>query len=239
MCTGIAKIGPPGIRSRKLGISLAKDIHHAYIEKIIKSVSLFESIAVFSFILFRIFQIDRLVRHIEISTKNHRFMRLELRKKIPHCSIPFLSVNKPRKIIFGIWNIGIHEIKIRKFECQCTSFIVCFRADTIHDGERRDFGKNSRTRVARTVCRIIDTHISKGLNFGSFFEYLFWFCLNLLETDNIRIQPLQNLRKSFFHHRSESIHIPRKEFKHKREKLIRLIMLITLNYNFVKSCKSG
>lgn len=74
--SSISEIGPPSVGSFEARISLTEDINESDIHKCIKSSSLFERESVFTLILFRIFEVYRLVCNIEISTKYHWFVDL-------------------------------------------------------------------------------------------------------------------------------------------------------------------
>lgn len=157
----ISKIGPPSVGSFEARISLTEDVDESDIHKRIESSSLFESISVFSFILFRVFEVYRLVCDIEISTKYHWFVYLEFVEKYTHSSIPFLSIFEAREVVLGIGNIGIHKIEILEFESKCASFIISFCPDTIHDSKWCDFREHGSTRIAWSLRRIKYTLISE------------------------------------------------------------------------------
>lgn len=74
--SGIIEIGPPGVRSCEVRISLAEYIDKSDIHKRIKPSPLFESVSMFPLILFWILEVYRLVCDIEISAKYHRFVNL-------------------------------------------------------------------------------------------------------------------------------------------------------------------
>ena len=157
----ISEIGPPSIDSLEARISLAEDIDESDIHKRIKPSSLFESESVLTLILFRVFEVYRLVCDIEITAKYHRFVYLEFVEKHTHGSIPFLTVFEAREVVLGIGNVGIHEIEILKFESERTAFIISFCPDTIHDSEWCDFREYGSSRISWSLRRIKYTLISE------------------------------------------------------------------------------
>jgi hypothetical protein len=162
-----------------------------------------------SFILLRIFEVYGLMCDIQVSTEDHRFMLLKLGEKSTHCSVPFLTIRQSCEVILGIRDIRIDVVEILEFESECTTFIVSFRANTIHHGKWWDFREYGGARISWTLRGIEDALVSHRLDDIGLCDNLLRFGFDLLKTNNIRIQFLKNLRESFFHHSSDSVYVPR------------------------------
>lgn len=150
---------PPGIGSLQSGIALAEYVDESDIQESVESMALLQGKSMLPFVLFRMFEIDRLMGDIEISTQDDRFMRLKFCDKIPHRLIPYLPIGQTREVFLGIGDIGRDVVEILELEGERSSLVIRFRSDAVHNREGWDFGQDGGAGISGTVRAIEDTAI--------------------------------------------------------------------------------
>ncbi len=85
---------------------------------------------------FCIFQIDLLMRDIQIPANNNRFYGVQLLKIASEPILPFQSVRQSRQIALGIGRIDIHQIKGVKLQRDDSPFLLLLLLQYVMDRER-------------------------------------------------------------------------------------------------------
>ena len=157
---------------------------------------------------FRIFQVNLLVRHIQVAAHNHRFLGIKSLQVGAKIVLPRHAVVEAAQTVLTVGRVASHEVEIRHFERDHTSLVVVLiNAQAVGHAQRSVLGENRRSAVAFLVGIVpvrliaVESQIElTGLH------------LRFLQTEEIGIERSKDFGETFAHHRAKSVHIPRNEF---------------------------
>ena len=144
------------------------------------------------------------MRHIHITTADHRLLFLQFQKIGQKIPFPFHSVFQAAQFALGIRRIYRNKIKFFKFKCDHTAFfVVRFYPDSIYYRQWLFLCKYGCAGIPSAVRIIPVLVIPRKLQLN-----LSLLAFRLLQTENICIQLLKSILKALCNTGSDSIYIP-------------------------------
>ena len=96
-----------------------------------------------------IFQVNLLVRHIQVAAHNHRFLGIKPLQVDAKIVLPRHAVVEAAQTVLTVGRVASHEVEIRHLKRNHTSFVVVLvNAQAVGHAQRSVLGENRRTAVA-------------------------------------------------------------------------------------------
>ena len=153
----------------------------------------------------RILQVNFLMRHIQITAENNRFLLLQLLHIGKKSIFPGHPVIQTLQLLLRIRHIFGDQIIFRIFQCDHTAFVVMLRdSKAIAHGKRLLLYKDSRSGIAFFLRVVPVLVVSRKIHLNlSLLE------LRLLKAERVRILLLQKLiERSLSHTGAQSVYVP-------------------------------
>ena len=184
----------------------------------------------------RVFQVDFLMSHVEVAAKNHRLFGIELLEVGSKVVFPLHAIVESAQFVLRVRHIGGHQIEVGHLKRDYASLVVVkVDADAIAHAQRCVAGEDCRARIAFFVgivpIRLIALEVQvklSGLHFG------------FLKAEEVGIELLECVLKSFSHTGTKPVHVPRYEFHNCYVKNVFVINNgLTFHRLWRRNCKSN
>lgn len=153
----------------------------------------------------RVFEVDFLVRHVEVAAGHYGLLGIELEKIGAEVVVPFHAVVKAAEPVLRVRSIDVHQEEILQFNGDDTPFVVMsVDAHAESDRERRGTQEDSRARVALLVCIVPERPVTIKADTD-----LPRLQLGFLQTDNVGIKARKGFLKTFLATGTQTVDVPR------------------------------
>ena len=204
LLTRLEAVRPPGILDL-FGIQHTPRIHEAGPKPIGKLAALLIRETGIAAVRSRILQVNLLMRHIEVATNNDTLLLRQAADISAEIIIPTHPVIQTAQLLLGIRNIHADQIEVIHFQCNNPSLMVMLiNPDTVSDRQRFQTGEHGRPGITLLVSVIPVGPVALELKIQ-----LPLLHLGLLNAEEIRIQRLENILKTFAYTGPQAIDIPR------------------------------
>ena len=144
--TRLAKIRPPCIDARLVGVERTERVGEARYEKLRHLLAFLVGEACILAVRLGILEVDFRMRDVEIAADNDGLLRVERQEVGAKRLFPLHAVGEALKAALRIRRVDRHEVEFIELQRDDPSFvIVLFDADPIADGKRLDAAEDSRS----------------------------------------------------------------------------------------------
>ena len=155
-----------------------------------------------------VFQVNVLMRHIQISAKNDRLFGVKLLQVAAQVILPLHTVVDARQLVLGVGYIEVDEVEIRVFQRDGAALMVMdILVQAVPHAERRCFGPDRRAGVALFIGAVDVLGVALGRKVG-----LPGLHFRLLNAEKVRVQRAEHILKAFFKAGAQTVDIPADEF---------------------------
>lgn len=105
-------VGPEGVGVLLFGVELAEAVGKACLEQLAEALPLLGGEAGILFIALWVFQVDLLVRDVEVAAQHHRLLDVELTQVHAKVLIPGLAVVQSHEASARVWYVRCHQVEV-------------------------------------------------------------------------------------------------------------------------------
>ena len=121
---GPDSLRPPGVDVLHISVHVAERVNETFGQKIGKSFSLLICKSGRHVVGLGMSQIDLLMRHVEVTARDHGFLLIQLRKILRVAFVPFLSLAQPLQAVSGVRCIDVDKIETSAVQNKQTPFVI-------------------------------------------------------------------------------------------------------------------
>ena len=152
----------------------------------------------------RVFDIDLLMRHVQITADDHRFLSVQPPDIGAKIILPLQAVFQTGEATLGVGGIHVHQLKFIVFQRDDPAFLVMFRhAHAVGNRQRLNPRKNGRAGIPLLYGAVPKLFIADKADFR-----LPGLHLGFLDADDIGVRGGEKISKPFVQTGPESIDIP-------------------------------
>ena len=205
LLAGPKSVRPPTVNIFLVGMKVAECVYEAAVEQLTELFALFIREACILAVRLRIFQVDFLMRYIQVTAHHYGFLLVERGQVVSDGIFPFHAIGKAAQTILRIGDVEANEIEGFKFERDGPSFGVAHLvSDAVGYADGLLACEYGRARIAFFLSVVPKTLITleckvelSGLHLG------------FLQAHTVGIELLEDVLKSFFYACAQSVYIPR------------------------------
>ena len=157
---------------------------------------------------FRIFQVDFLMRHVQVAAEHHGLSGIEVEDVAAEGVVPRHAIVQAPQFVLRVGGVDGDEIKVVKLKGDDAAFVVVLLlSKAVGHAQRTDAGEDTSARIAFLFGVIPITFVAvKGDVYLAFLQ------LGFLQAEAVGIEPGKSFFKAFFAASPQAVDVPRDEF---------------------------
>ena len=205
---GFEAVAPPRIDTRYIGIKVAPRVGKAGSQQIGHLLPFLVGEAGVVVVGLGIFQVDFFVGNVQVTAEDDWLFLIESGQVGPEIVFPLHAVIEAGQFALAVGGIAGDEVERVEFEGDEPPFMVVFvHAHAVVDRQGMEAAEDGRTAVALAVGVIPVLFIP-----GQVHVYLAGLQLRFLQGEDIGVELVEYIHKSFFHDSAQTVYIPGNTF---------------------------
>ena len=200
----VEAVAPPRVGVRLVRMQGAERVREAGVQQLLELRALLGAEAGVADVALRVFQIDLRRGNVHVPADDDRLVPVERADELAERIVPAHPVFQPAQAVLGVRRVDAYEVEFRVFGCDHPALEIMLRqAEVILHVERLGLRKNGGAGVALFLgaapVLVVARQVERDLPRLE---------LCLLQTENVRVQRAERVRKALGHTGAQPVDVP-------------------------------